>query len=448
MTSYSSIVLLSIISINSLLLTGFHAFSTDRTLQNFLKTLKPANIALSIIAVLYSLIISGAPTPYAVFSFACLNLSFPYCFYTVVRYFPRSFTFGEALVVTQAFILIFWSAATFLPFPPSDLTKATETEIVFIFVQGGFLVALLACRLLVMAKRPWTFHFTQEFFCIWAKCCLIVLGYRLSVEDLLFLYYWVLNFFFVTTNRTILFAYCLILIVAALGVVGWKQYTANHATTAYRKYFHFLIVAVYLPGVLCDLNLLHICSVAIMYILLFVEIIRYLNLTVLNTIPLGQWIDSLVGIFRDHQDEGRLIVTPLYLLAGCSLPIWLIGLKYPSSSLSNETLAASLAGVLSIGVGDTFASIGGTMFGRIIWRGTTKSLEGTICSMVSQVAFVLVLCFSGMCSFNVLTFLSIMGAVVINALVEGMTDQIDNLILPLVTFDVILGVSFIQQLMA
>lgn len=91
---------------------------------------------------------------------------------------------------------------------------------------------------------------------------------------------------------------------------------------------------------------------------------------------IGETINEYVRGFRDHQDEGRLLMTPIYLLAGCSLPIWLTGLPEQQSDLQPIQFAASLAGVLSIGIGDTFASIGGSYYGRTNWpRKSTVALN-------------------------------------------------------------------------
>ena len=45
----------------------------------------------------------------------------------------------------------------------------------------------------------------------------------------------------------------------------------------------------------------------------------------------------------------------------------------------------------------------------------------------------------GLCFFTQDVFSALILAIVTNSLVESLTDQIDNLILPLVTFDVILS---------
>lgn len=87
---------------------------------------------------------------------------------------------------------------------------------------------------------------------------------------------------------------------------------------------------------------------------------------------IGKWIDDGVGKFRDKQDEGDLLITHIYLLAGCSMPVWLQGVKFTCLGDNGWNLLCALSGVLSVGVGDTFASIGGSAFGKTIWEGNRK----------------------------------------------------------------------------
>lgn len=82
----------------------------------------------------------------------------------------------------------------------------------------------------------------------------------------------------------------------------------------------------------------------------------------------GVIIDFWVSGFRDYQDEGRLLLTPVYLLVGCALPIWLTDVE-DGNILTPVQYSAAIAGILSIGIGDTFASIGGSLFGRTRWKG-------------------------------------------------------------------------------
>lgn len=89
---------------------------------------------------------------------------------------------------------------------------------------------------------------------------------------------------------------------------------------------------------------------------------------------IGAAIDGCIENFRDDRDIGPLLLTPIYLLAGCSAPIWLTGLYLENVTTTNddrtaEELAAAITGILSVGVGDTVASVVGSMFGKRRWPG-------------------------------------------------------------------------------
>ena len=112
-------------------------------------------------------------------------------------------------------------------------------------------------------------------------------------------------------------------------------------------------------------------------------------------------------------------MTNLYLLAGVSLPIWLT----PDLDHTNKLIL--LSGVLSIGVGDSAASIVGSKFGKIKFPDSQKTLEGTLASIVAQLLFV---CFVSNLS------LGIVISICFVSFVEALTTQVDNVVLPLLLF--------------
>lgn len=107
--------------------------------------------------------------------------------------------------------------------------------------------------------------------------------------------------------------------------------------------------------------------------LFYLQAIRVLRFEILGN-QIGAFINAGVVNFRDARDKGPLLLTPIYLLVGCSAPIWLTGLYLGNTSTSNaertpEELAAAITGILSVGIGDTVASIVGSIYGHLHWPG-------------------------------------------------------------------------------
>lgn len=138
--------------------------------------------------------------------------------------------------------------------------------------------------------------------------------------------------------------------------------------------------------------------------------------------------------FRDEKDLGLFTLTHIYLLIGCSTPLWL------SSATSHDSKLLLASGVVTVGIGDTFASLGGFYWGKHKWPNSSKSYEGTVCSFVSQVVTLVCLQF-WFNSASLLDHLSILKFIFISltsSLVETFTVHVDNLILPLVQYTLIL----------
>lgn len=154
----------------------------------------------------------------------------------------------------------------------------------------------------------------------------------------------------------------------------------------------------------------------------------------MNDIPvLSKVINQIFEHFRDEKDSGILTLTHIYLLVGCSAPLWL------SSSLTEQSRLLLASGVITVGIGDSFASLGGFYFGAHKWPNSKKSYEGTLCSFLSQfIALVLLhisfrmpsLIISDLLKFGLVSFVS--------SLAETFTSHVDNLILPLVQYLLVL----------
>lgn len=153
------------------------------------------------------------------------------------------------------------------------------------------------------------------------------------------------------------------LVVATICVVSWKSTTEEKASTRTRKWFHFLTVLVFIPGILLQCNFLYLATGVAFAVMTIFEIIRVAEIP-----PIQDFLKQAFTSFCDEKDCGLLAVTPFYLLVGCSLPLWINPCPcLVSDTASKKDLLQLLAGVLTVGIGDTAASIVGSKLGRCRW---------------------------------------------------------------------------------
>ena len=62
-------------------------------------------------------------------------------------------------------------------------------------------------------------------------------------------------------------------------------------------------------------------------------------------------LQTFLTSFIDSRDNGPLILTHFSLLLGCATPVWLL-----QDSIEEKALIERLAGICSIGIGDSFVS--------------------------------------------------------------------------------------------
>nr|CAD7194842.1 unnamed protein product [Timema douglasi] len=204
--------------------------------------------------------------------------------------------------------------------------------------------------------------------------------------------------------QIVLVVYWIVCSVVAILAVTTQVKVGEHASTRVRKYFHLLALAVFIPGILLRFCLLYLASGVVLALFVILEVMRVLHMP-----PLGSVLNEGFTAFVDEKDCGTLALTPLYLLVGCSLPLWLhpLGQWGPTLHL--------LSGLLAVGVGDTAASVVGSRYGHYNWPGFMENSLGS--------------------------FLKTTIAIVGTSLVEAKTDQVDNLALPLITYILLVAQS-------
>lgn len=187
-------------------------------------------------------------------------------------------------------------------------------------------------------------------------------------------------------------------------------FQSNFSLNTSRKVWHFVILALLVKPLQWDAEFVKISIAGTIVLFLIVEYLRYLKLA-----PIGDFLDKKLRSFADFRDErGPIIISYVYLIIGVATPILING---------------SLVGVISLGVGDSLASIVGHRWGRIRWPGTNKTLEGTLAFILATTG----------CSlyfkqrygeFEGVTVSNVILTCVLSGILEGNSVLNDNILIP------------------
>ncbi|GAM28688.1 hypothetical protein SAMD00019534_118640 [Acytostelium subglobosum LB1] len=197
-----------------------------------------------------------------------------------------------------------------------------------------------------------------------------------------------------------------------------------------RKYFHVLAIVMFAPVIIVRPDLMSLSFGVAISALVLIELIKYGRVP-----PLSQPLSTYMDAFLDGRDSGIVTLTHIYLLVGCSIPVFLT-FFYDSGERSTYLHPLSaFSGLLTIGVGDSMASYVGIKYGKTKWFSTSKSLEGTIGGIVSCfiAGAMLLLCVTNQTTTSIQLIRLLIGSS-ISGLLEASTNQIDNIVLPILFF--------------
>lgn len=353
----------------------------------------------------------------------------------LTRWLPRSFTLGEAAIVSQGFTTFTVSAGTRYKTALEQLLQnehLTSTLQATIFVQTAVMSCFLV--LLVLFLVPY-FRKTIGYYALVAG---VAAAFSLPVLLMFFdenFVTWCFNYITANDVKIQLFFHWSACCLASVVIVyvnaspylvklsssakdsnsKHRKSDGRHVSTTVRKQFHFLAMVVLLPGLLLDAEILFVAASCAFVVLVMLESLRVLRIA-----PFGEKLHEYLQVFIDDRDEGVVILTHIYLLVGCSSPLWL----HHSSTVH----VALYSGFLSLGIGDTVANLAGSAFGQHRWPDTKKTVEGTLCSVLAQLIFVFLLDMAGVTE---IMWAKCLTAVLLGSLLEAFTTQIDNLLLPM-----------------
>ncbi|KAI3840680.1 hypothetical protein MKW92_012668 [Papaver armeniacum] len=322
--------------------------------------------------------------------------------------FPSCASIGEALLVTSGLVLYvgdmiaytFAELNAFLISPEllSEQYGFKRSEIITIIQFSSFYASLMVT--LVVIAPAWM-QFVQGFHC----------------HPLL----WILNFVFEEPlKRLALCIYWVTVICASVLRFYNISKSSKIERILLRKYYHLVAVLMFSPALIFQSSFLDLAFGA--------------ALAAGRKIwPLGKHINQFMNAFTDHRDSELLIVSHFSLLLGCALPKWL-------STDFNDRLLAPFAGILSLGIGDTMASMVGYKYGVLRWSKTgKKTIEGTAAGITSVLAACSVLLPLLASTGFIISqhWISLLIAVTASGLLEAYTVQLDNAFIPLVFYSLL-----------
>ncbi|KAL7451507.1 hypothetical protein ACHAWC_003333 [Mediolabrus comicus] len=203
----------------------------------------------------------------------------------------------------------------------------------------------------------------------------------------------------------------------------------KRSVVAARKFFHLIALLLFVPITLLDPDMMTLSYAIAIALLMVIEIIRCYNFGLEKGSNISSFLNAFYATFVDEKDsnaaEGGLTITHITLILGSAIPLWMYQMIV---NLSGENKVPIFflpyVGVLALGVGDSVGAIAGISFGRHSWPGSSRTIEGSCCMLLSM--------FIPLYLASVEDVFDIGKTLAIVTLVEASTSQIDNLCLPLI----------------
>ena len=328
--------------------------------------------------------------------------------------FPGSFTYGEGCIVMQSVTLFIINTFTKListPQYPKEASYVFTAIIQVLLLSEILLIVISTVTKPILKKYPQLFYVGTL---IIFGGSLLVLIAVLPTGPVSFVITYITN-----SNEVgkLIFIWFIPVMVSLL-IVKKKQNTTAKASTSARKLFHGLVVIVMLSGLNKDIEFTSFASLMMLIMFVYIECLRTLNIGKISAL-----LNDALSKFTDEKDEGSLILSHIYLLIGVFLPLWI---AYDLKSVPKLFL---LSGVLSVGIGDSVASIIGSRYGKTKWPySPRKSVEGTMASIIGQFLFVHFLALTN--HLNDYNSNKLLLSITITSLIEAHTTQVDNIVLP------------------
>ncbi|CAH1637415.1 unnamed protein product [Spodoptera littoralis] len=330
--------------------------------------------------------------------------------------YPKTFTIGEAMIVTQSIVLFsittigkhFYNMGA-----EDDVEMKFINDVIFTILSS---VGIIVAAICILDETQKTISVLTYITCVAGTYALMILHVKVGADCILRL----AEYIILDTDRVLLFLFWLSCAVVSACVILVRTHLKVKASTVTRKTFHILGSLVFLSGILYNIRLMTLAAGFGFGLVILLEALRKSGIE-----PISSSLQSAFNVYSDEKDVGSFAMTPIYLYVGLACPLILVPVHQGYE-------LELLSGVLSIGIGDTAASWFGSKFGMNQWGTGPKTYEGTVFNILSQVALMYVIELFGLMSVNN-AMLRVAVAAGVSGIVEAKIDQVDNLILPLVT---------------
>lgn len=353
--------------------------------------------------------------------------------------FGASFSHGEKSILTQSLGVLLYDFCCKAQYYNAIESTNGITLMVELLIISTVIVLIFLFPLFYVKT-----HSKEDFR---VAILLDILFYMLSFALVKFIYFdhfykyfnvsifvWLFRFITSRSIYLMIIIYWLSIIIMCFGMIWFylnrTMYQTKVPKTVVRKFFHLIVVLIFIPSIY-DPRFMAIISSYVFVVFIIVETIRCTKIE-----PFWNLVQVTFQSFTDEQDRGILIITNIYLLVGLSFPFWL-------ESESSDTLDVIplLSGVISIGVGDSFASIVGTYYATKKWPNSEKTYGGTIACLLSQISTILFILYAWRTEMSVSLLSLYLLSCLLISLLEAFSSQIDNLVLPIYSYILFKSVS-------
>ncbi|KAJ9445142.1 Dolichol kinase EVAN [Diplonema papillatum] len=330
----------------------------------------------------------------------------------------RSFSEGEAVICGQLWALLTFTVVGV----PLGFHQLTKLRISMAF--GSFGAVLIAVTVLVMSRvlkvRKDAVYLAVVGVLFWVD--LAAVSWAFNENSVV----WLVGYLLEKKGIALMFSVYYAAVIVVGVIFAPVNFDKKHRTII-RKYFHVLALIMFVPTILYHVRFMALAMAVAFSVFIVIEALRMSGVE-----PIASATSGVMKPYLEEKDKGDAVLTHLHLLLGCAMPVWFVFTAHHGGLFSARSLLSAVSGVAVTGLGDMCASVSGKLFGRHRWFGSHKTVEGSATMLLSIVIFhYWVLWVYGFDDLSYGSLLRLLLADVFVVVLEAVTDQIDNLVLPL-----------------